>query len=83
MPSIRFHPADTRSGTAGASARKIASECGPASVLPKVVAAGKPAFRMHPGGMCTWIGRRTPSLCGRSGSSSMRSVSRIAEKEEA
>src|SRR5437870_4177132 len=57
MPSIRFQPADTRSGTAPASAWKMASECGPASVLPNAVAAGKSAFRIVPRGGVEQVGQ--------------------------
>src|SRR3990172_4801843 len=78
-PRKRFHPAVTILGSACEKARNIASEVGPVIELPKVVAAGKRAFRNEPSGFTMRIGRRIPALCGMSGLISIRNVSSRAE----
>src|SRR6516162_500898 len=79
IPSMRFQPAVTIWGMARAKARRIASEVGPVSELPKVVAAGKRAFKNEPSGFTTFSGRSNPALCGTSALISIRKVSSSAE----
>src|SRR5215211_2997562 len=76
---MRFQPAVTICGMACAKARKMASEVGPVSELPNVVAAGKRALRKEPSGLMIFNGRNNPALCGMSELISIRKVSSSAD----